>query len=343
MVAPITPAAKLADWLQRLWYDTTPWHALLIPLSWLFGLVSRIRRTLYHVDLLQRQRLAVPVIVVGNISVGGTGKTPLTIWLAQKLAAHGWHPGIISRGYGGNASAAQAVTAHSNVYITGDEPRLLAQRVNCPVWISRDRPAAGRALLAAHPETDIIISDDGLQHYALIRDIEIVVVDSARGFGNARLLPAGPLREPLARLREADAVVLNQTGARHTGIPTLSNSYMMQLAGNEFVNLKHPEQTAVAADFHGCDIHAVAAIGHPQRFFDQLDAMGILHTPHAFADHHPYQASDLNFPGIIIMTEKDAVKCEAFATEQMWVLPIQAQPDPALLPHILAKLGNQHG
>ena len=301
-----------ADWLQRQWHSTTLWHALLIPLSWLFSLLSTLRRALYKTGIFRRQHLAVPVIIVGNISVGGTGKTPLVIWLTQQLIAHGWQPGIISRGYGGNTSTPQAVTAHSDPQMTGDEPCLLAQRLPCPVWTGRDRPAAGRALLAAHPDINIIISDDGLQHYALARDVEIAVIDSVRGFSNARLLPAGPLREPINRLQQVDAVVINQTGIAHPGIPTLRHAYPMNLSGPSFHNLRHPEQRAVAADFSRQKIHAVAGIGHPQRFFEQLEAMGINIITHAFPDHYPYQVSDLNFPGIIIMTEKDAVKCHSF-------------------------------
>ena len=333
----------MVAWLQRQWRSTTPWHALLIPLSWLFAILSALRRIGYASGLLRRRHLAVPVIIIGNISVGGTGKTPLVIWLAQQLAAHGWQPGIISRGYGGSAATPQIVFTHSDAAIVGDEPRLLAQRLTCPVWIGRNRPAAGNALLAAHPEVDVILSDDGLQHYALARDIEIAVVDSSRAFGNARLLPAGPLREPISRLQQVDAVVVNQTGASHPDLPPLQHAYAMQLAGHNFINLKHPEQTAIAADFSNDRVHAIAGIGHPQRFFDQLEAMGLHLTPHAFSDHYQYQASDLNFPGIIIMTEKDAVKCQAFATEHMWVWPVQAQLDPELLPRLLAKLGNHHG
>ena len=333
----------MVDWLQRQWRGTTPWHVLLIPLSWLFASLSALRRALYRINLIPQQHLAVPVIVIGNISVGGTGKTPLVIWLTQQLTAQGWQPGIISRGYGGDATTPQAVTAQSDAHTVGDEPRLLAQRVTCPIWIGRDRPAAARALLATHPEVNIIISDDGLQHYALARDVEIVVIDSARGFGNARLLPAGPLRESRSRLQLVDAVVINQTNGLHPSVPVLSHPYTMQLAGSSFTNLHHPEQNTTAANFGSQPVHAVAGIGHPQRLFDQLTAMGMQVIPHAFADHYQYQPSDLNFPGIIIMTEKDAVKCQAFATEQMWVWPVQAQLSPDLLPHILAKLGNHHG
>ena len=335
--------------LERQWHTVGAWHWLLIPLSWLFAAASALRRLLYRLHLLPSRRLSVPVIVIGNISVGGTGKTPLVIWLARQLSARGWHPGIISRGYGGSADTEQHVVAASDPDLVGDEPLLLAQTLTCPVWIGRNRPAAGQALLAAHPGTDIIISDDGLQHLALARDYEIAVVDGARGFGNGHLLPAGPLREPWTRLKRVDAVVVNQTGQNGQSetatahLPTLQNSCAMRFAGSIFRNLKFPEKSAAAADFYGHTVHAIAGIGHPQRFFDQLAAMGLQCIGHAFPDHHKYLARELNFPGILIMTEKDAVKCQAIATEQMWVLPVQAELDPGLMPHLLAKLGNRHG
>ena len=343
MVATVIRAAKFACWLQRQWRSTTPWHTLLIPLSWLFGAISLLRRLFYKTGVLQTQQLTVPVIIIGNINVGGTGKTPLVIWLAQQLAAQGWRPGIISRGYGGQAETPQAVTAYSDAHMMGDEPRLVAQHVSCPVWIGRNRPAAGRALLAAHPQTNILISDDGLQHYALARKVEIIVIDSALGLGNSRLLPAGPLREPVARLQQVDAVVINQTDGRHPSIPLLPDIYTMQLSGLDFHNLQQPNRRASAADFSSHLIHAVAGIGHPQRFFAQLATLGLNIIPHAFPDHHPYTAADLDFTGIIIMTEKDAVKCQPFATEHMWVWPVHAQLAPEFLPRLLAKLGNHHG
>lgn len=339
----VSEPTRSADWLQRQWQNTTLWHTLLIPISWLFGSVSSLRRVFYKLGLFRQHRLSVPVIIIGNISVGGTGKTPFVIWLAEQLRAAGYHPGIISRGYGGSATLPQTVTVHSDPHLAGDEPLLLAQRVSCPIWIGRNRPATGRALLTAHPEVDILISDDGLQHYALARDLEMIVIDSARGFGNAQLIPAGPLREPVTRLRQADAIIINQTGSTHSSIPVLSNVYSMHLNGHTFTNLLHPERLAIAADFQQETVHALAGIGHPQRFFDQLDAMGMNVIPHAFPDHYPYQASDLNFPGIIIMTEKDAVKCQAFATEAMWALPVQSELPVELLPYLLAKLGKHHG
>ena len=314
-----------------------------MPLSWLFAILSAGRRLLYWLGVFGSQKLAVPVIVVGNISVGGTGKTPLVIWLAEQLGNHGWRPGIISRGYGGNATSIQAVSTNSDARVSGDEPLLLAQRLPFPVWIGANRAAVGKALLAAHPATDILISDDGLQHLGLVRDYEIAVVDASRGFGNGRLLPAGPLREAVSRLARLDAVVINQTGTPHPDMPVLPGSHAMQLTGSVFYNLKLPQREAIANDFKQLTIHAVAGIGDPQRFFEQLTVLGMDIIPHAFADHHQFQANELNFAGIIIMTEKDAVKCLHFATEQMWVWPVHAQLAAGLIPHLLAKLGTHHG
>jgi len=330
-------------WIARQWQDTTLWHLLLVPLSWLFGLLAGLRRTLYRVGMLRVQTLPVPVIVVGNISVGGTGKTPLVAWLARELAIRGWHPGVISRGYGGTARTPQAVNRNSDTTQVGDEPVLLASLVQCPVWVGRDRAAAGRALLLAHPQVDVLISDDGLQHYRLARDMEIAVVDGVRGFGNGRPLPAGPLREPVARLNAVDAIVVNQPVAAQLNLPALPPAYSMRLEGACFVNLADPARTARAADLAGQEIHAIAGIGHPQRFFDQIAALGIHAHYHAFPDHHAYRAADLAYPGQILMTGKDAVKCIAFATQNMWALPVQVSIQPDLIGLVLAKLGNRHG
>ncbi|HET9112260.1 MAG TPA: tetraacyldisaccharide 4'-kinase [Burkholderiales bacterium] len=329
--------------LERQWRTVTLWHLLLLPLSWLYAAASSARRSFYRLHLLPVEYLPVPVLVIGNITVGGTGKTPLVIWLARQLLDLGWRPGIISRGYGGSADTVRHVAADSDPAEVGDEPLLLARNLPCPVWVGRNRPAAGKALLAAYPDTNIILSDDGLQHLALGRNLEIAVVDAARGTGNGFLLPAGPLREPVSRLNRVDAVVVNHAGNLPPELPEKSGLYLMHFAGSIFRNLKFPEKQASAADFRGKTLHAIAGIGHPQRFFDQLATLGLLCIPHAFPDHHKYLARELNFPGILIMTEKDAVKCEAIATEQMWVLPIRAELDPGLMPHLLAKLGNRHG
>lgn len=333
----------MVAWLQRQWTGTTIWHGLLIPLSWIFWAITRLRRFAYSLNLLPTHQLPVPVIVVGNISVGGTGKTPLVIYLAQQLQLHDWRVGIISRGYGGSTTTAIVVTSNSDPRIVGDEPLLIARRTHKPLWIGRDRPTAAHALLAAHPEVNVIISDDGLQHFALARDINIAVIDGARGFGNARLLPAGPLRESPTHLQHMDAIVINQTGNLHASIPAALPHYAMHLQGTKFTQLKQTQHTATAQDFIGKTIHAVAGIGNPQRFFDQLSAMGLTIIPHAFPDHHQYQPHELNFSGIIIMTEKDAVKCQSFANDRMWMWAVTAQLPDTFITDILTQLGSHHG
>ena len=322
--------------LKRHWTGYTPLHLVLLPLSWLFGALAAARRTLYRLDILPSHALPAPVIIVGNISIGGSGKTPLTLWLAQQLLDAGWHPGIISRGYGGNATHPQEVRKSNTGEQVGDEPLLMAQRGLCPVWIGRDRVAAGQALLAAHPECDVILSDDGLQHYRLRRDFEIAVVDGTRRFGNEQLLPAGPLREPVARLLSVDAVVVNG-GSAKTG------EFAMQLHGQQFYNLLNPTTLAQPADFTGRNVHAIAGIGHPERFFRHLESLGLTITRHPFPDHHPYRTVDLDFSDAdaILMTEKDAVKCAAFANEHCWVLRVDAQMDTSLTERILDKINGR--
>ena len=319
--------------LQKHWYRITPLHLLLLPLSLLFYLLATLRRLLFQIGIFSSIQLPVPVIIVGNISVGGTGKTPFTLWLAEQLLADGWHPGIISRGFGGSGSTPQEVLANSDPAIAGDEPVLMAQRNLCPVWISRDRPAAAQALLNAHPECDVILSDDGLQHYRLQRDVEIVVVDGVRRFGNGLLLPAGPLRETTSRLRKVDAVVIN-------GGTVADGEYLMQLEGVHFYNLLNPEISATAADFKEQTVHAIAGIGHPERFFRHLENMGLTLQTHAYPDHHRYTAADLSFAdaNALLMTEKDAVKCREFADEKCWVLHVEAHLDSALTQLIIKKI-----
>jgi tetraacyldisaccharide 4'-kinase len=324
--------------LQYHWYRLTPLHLLLYPLSLLFRLLAALRRTLYHNGILSAERLPVPVIVIGNISVGGTGKTPLTLWLAERLIAAGRHPGIISRGYRKQATAheqARAVHPDDAADEVGDEPLLMARRRLCPVWVGRDRPAVARALLLAHPECDLILSDDGLQHYRLQRDVEIVVVDGSRRFGNGLLLPAGPLREPVSRLRTADAVVVNGATAGMAG-------YTMTLHGTQFRNLLHPQRVCDARDFAGMRLYAIAGIGHPQRFFHHLQQLGLHPETRAFPDHHRYSALDIahDTADAILMTEKDGVKCAAFATGKHWVLQVDAQIDPSLVNLITEKLSH---
>jgi tetraacyldisaccharide 4'-kinase len=326
--------------LQGHWYRITPLHLLLLPISLLFNLIISVRRKLFRHGLFTSVKLPVPVIVIGNITVGGTGKTPLTLWLAEQLLAHGWHPAIISRGFGGSGQHPQAVFSNSNPDAVGDEPALMAQRQLCPVWVGRDRPATALALLLKHPECDVILSDDGLQHYRMQRDVEIVVIDGVRRFGNGFLLPAGPLRERPSRLRSVDAVVINGGSGVTVENAAQEGTYLMQLEGIHFYNLRNPEIIVTAADFGGQCVHAIAGIGHPERFFLHLKKLGLTVQTHAYPDHHRYSPGDLDFEGAnaLLMTEKDAVKCISFADEKCWVLRVEAHLDTALTQLILKKI-----
>lgn len=325
-------------WLQNHWHRTTPLHLILIPLGLLFRALVALRRDMYRNGMLASEQLLLPVIVVGNINVGGTGKTPLTLALAQQLAERGWHPLIVSRGYGGRAKRPRQVDATDDALQVGDEPLLMARRGICPVWTGRDRAQAARAALQAHPQCDVVLCDDGLQHYRLQRDAEIAVIDGERGFGNGRMLPAGPLREPVSRLQEVDAVVVN-------GGEAAAGQYQMGLSGEMFYQLLDPATQVSAAHFQGLNNHAVAGIGDPQRYFRHLEQLGIRFTPHAFPDHHPYRAADLSFGDCdaLLLTEKDAVKCAAYADARYWVLRVDARIDPALLEHLLRKIDTHHG
>jgi tetraacyldisaccharide 4'-kinase len=334
------------NWLQHHWYRITPLHLILFPASLAFRAVAALRRELYLSGFLPSHRLLLPVVVVGNISVGGTGKTPLTLALSQQFIQHGWHPLIISRGYGRTSRSPQPVLASDTAAQVGDEPLLMAQRDICPVWVGADRVATAHAALQAHPQCDVVLCDDGLQHYRLQRDVEIAVIDGAIGYGNGLMLPAGPLREPVSRLQSVDAAVVNggDASASEKLLAGCPDRYQMRLTGAVFYNLLNPGQAASPADFHKPNIHAVAGIGHPQRYFQHLEALGITFTQHAFPDHHPYHASDLSFTDCdaILLTEKDAVKCATFADARYWVLRVDAQIDPALIDQILRKIA-PHG
>lgn len=324
-----------ARWLQRQWFEQrrlSPALWLLLPLSWLFaGLAWLNRRQAKPV------RLPVPVIVVGNITVGGAGKTPLTIWLARQLKEQGWRPGIVSRGYGGENAAPRAVAPAASPAEVGDEPILLARRTGLPVWVGRDRAAAGLALLAAEPAVDIILCDDGLQHYRLGRDVELAVFDG-RGAGNGWRLPVGPLREPLSRIAAVDAVICN--GLPDARLPAEVPSFAMRLLPGSFYRLDEPLHCCEAAALAGKKLYALAGIGDPGRFFRTLEGLGLVCETHPFPDHHAYAASDLAFAkdGILLMTEKDAVKCAGLTTGETWVLPVEAELSPALIEHIQEKL-----
>lgn len=309
---------------------------LLWPASLMFGVVVVVRRFFYRIRILGAKHPGVPVIVVGNLVAGGSGKTPLVLWIVELLKKHRWKPGIVSRGYGGSMAAKGGEPREANIAsdpaAVGDEPILLARRGGSPVWVAPDRVGACRALREQHPECDVIVLDDGLQHYALARDIEILVVDG-RGFGNGFLLPAGPLREPRRRMRSVDAVVAH--GA--DGV----KGFAMKLEGENLVRLTDARDIRPAKSFAGAKLHAVAGIGDPKRFFLHLARFGLKIVPHPFPDHHPFRAEDLEFGdgAPVVMTEKDAVKCKRFAQAHHWVFPVSASLDAAFGRWLLEKLG----
>jgi tetraacyldisaccharide 4'-kinase len=316
--------------LERHWSRITPVSLALFPLSLLFCLVVQIRRFLYRHELLRIEQIPVPVIVIGNITVGGTGKTPLVIWLAQILAQAGYRPGIVTRGYRGESPAwPVAVSATTPARIVGDEAVLLARRSSCPVMAGPDRAGSARQL--ASQGCNVILSDDGLQHYRLARDLEISVIDGARRFGNGLCLPAGPLREPRSRLGSVAFRVTN-------GAPA-GGEIGMQLEMNGFSNLAGATPPVTAKHFSS-RVHAVAGIGNPERFFTTLRELGLRIVPHAFPDHYVYRPEDLEFSddGPVIMTEKDAVKCESFARPNYWALSVSARPAGDLATRILQHL-----
>ncbi|WP_426111672.1 tetraacyldisaccharide 4'-kinase [Massilia sp. PWRC2] len=328
---------SLVNTLSRAWLRRGPLACALWPLSLLFAVLGAARRLLYRRGLLASERLAVPVIVVGNIFIGGTGKTPLTIWLAAALRDAGYVPGIISRGHGSAASAPRPVTAASLAAEVGDEPLLMARRSGCPVMVGRDRPAAARALLAQSPQVNVIISDDGLQHYALQRDVEIVLFDG-RGAGNGWLLPAGPLREPLSRRR--DFTVVNGAAVDSAG---MAGAFAMVLAGTHAEQLTDRSKRQPLAALRGQRLVAAAGIGNPQRFFATVRAAGLACVELPLPDHHdflddPFAALDAD---IILITEKDAVKCGQIENlkrdPRLWVVPVTAQLDAALAEQIVEK------
>ena len=320
------------SWLERHWYRNSVVSYLLTPLAALYCALAALRSLSYRMQWRRSVRIGAPVVIVGNVTVGGTGKTPLVIWIARHLAIH-YRPGIVTRGYRGRAPTwPQRVTADSNPIDVGDEPVVLARRAGCPVIADPDRVRAARLLVSEYG-CNVIISDDGLQHLRLARDIEIVVIDGARRFGNGRCLPAGPLREPARRAQRADRVLVH-------GDPR-ANEWGMQLAPVEFRSLMN-DDTATAEMLRQTAVHAVAGIGFPERFFRTLEQLGMRLIRHPYPDHYTFQASDVRFDDSlpVIMTEKDAVKCRACVDDRKkyWYLAVEAEPDPRFGPWLTNRL-----
>lgn len=294
---------------------------LLLPFSGLYTLLSWLHRSLWQAGILRAEPLQVPVIVVGNITAGGTGKTPLVIWLADCLQDMGMRPGVMSRGYGGRSGKEPVrVSPDMSPDDCGDEPVMMAGRLSCPVMVGSDRVAVAKALIGIG--CDVLIADDGLQHRRLVRDFEILVIDGERGFGNGSRLPAGPLRESPQRMQTVDCVVVNG-GREKSGFG--GSAMRMDLAGDRLRRLDDSEKTDL--DDWSEPVHAIAGIGNPDRFFDRLEQAGLTIERHAFGDHFSYREKNLDFGGdlAIVMTEKDAVKCRSFDLANAWYLPVTAK------------------
>ncbi|MCV2883909.1 tetraacyldisaccharide 4'-kinase [Aestuariibacter sp. AA17] len=321
-------------YIEKVWFRppwlTQPLCWLLLPLTVIFWAISRTRFWAYQKGIFKRNKVAVPVVVVGNISVGGNGKTPLVIRLASLLRQHGYHPGIVSRGYGGkHAAYPLVVKKDSDPAMVGDEPVLMRQHLACPLVVDPVR-ARGAQHLIEQFKCDVIICDDGLQHYALGRDIEIAVVDGQRRHGNACLLPMGPLREPTTRLKHVDFVVVN-------GGSPQGGENLMTLEPGKLVNVKYANKTLAMSELNR-PATAIAGIGNPSRFFDLLKSKQIrLKNCVSFGDHHPFSKEDIP-SGTVLMTEKDAVKCRTFAEQDWWYLPVNAKLSSQFEETIIARI-----
>lgn len=319
--------------MLNLWNNKNFIAYLLWPFSLLYRALIFFRRKLYHFQIKKITRFSVPVIVIGNITVGGSGKTPLVIEVAQFLKKKGWRPGIISRGYGGKADHYPCrVHANSNPREVGDEPLLIARHTTCPTIVDPDRSRGVKTLLGK-TNCNIVLSDDGLQHLALGRDIEIVVVDGQRRFGNGFCLPAGPLREPLSRLKRVDFIVTKGKTAN-------PNEYEMLLIPEQFYQLIQPENKKNADYFYGKKLHAVAGIGNPDQFFSSLRTLGLTFTEHPFPDHHFFKPHDFNYgkDTVILMTEKDAVKCPGLVDARLWCLKAKPKLDDSFFNVLLNRI-----
>lgn len=318
--------------LEKSWYQRFGWSMILLPLTLIFWFISALRRKAYHSGILKSHKVNAKVIVVGNISVGGNGKTPLVIYLSQLLKQQGYRPGVLSRGYGGSTKAhPMIVNRDSDAVLCGDEPLFIRQRVNCPVVVDPDR-VRGANKLITDLNCNVILCDDGLQHYRLSRDVEIAVVDGERRQGNGMLLPAGPLREGSWRLSTVDFVVLN-------GGQLKNGEHQMSLESGRLVNVKFTGQTQSLSQVNQ-PVTAIAGIGNPARFFSLLTGKGIkLKNAVEFADHHQFKAADMP-DGMVLMTEKDAVKCKSIAHDHCWYLPVSAKLTAQFDQLLLSRLKN---
>ena len=330
--------------LEKHWQRITPITLILLPLTLIFWLAQALRRKLFALKVCKSTKCQVPVIIVGNLYVGGTGKTPTVIWLADALLSDGFRPGIVSRGYLGKKPN-QEVLADSDPRDVGDEPVLIKTRTRCPTWVSPNRPKGCEQLLKAHPEIDIIISDDGLQHYQLQRDVEVVVIDSERTFGNTLLLPSGPLREPISRLKKSDVAIINGSGnidiSEKLQIPT----YELELIGDRFESLVSHDSACYASEFEGKSITAIAGIGNPNRFFNSLEKLGLAFQQRPLPDHYPLSEDLIRSikSEVILMTEKDAVKLSGIQDARCWYLPVSAAIAPECFENIKKTIEKNYG
>jgi tetraacyldisaccharide 4'-kinase len=322
----------VSEALSEIHYSKSLVSLLLLPFSAVFLLISFVRKILYRFNFLRSFKLKIPVIVVGNITSGGTGKTPLIIYLANELKKNGYRPGIISRGYGSKGGGMIEASQKNDAADVGDEPMLIQKHTHLPVFVSKDRVSAAKALLKKYKKTDVILSDDGMQHFRLKRDIEVLVIDGTRKFGNGYLLPAGPLREFSSKLKTVDAIVCNHK-------KVIGGSYLMKYKGSSLINLKTNKKIHLN-NLRLKNIHAIAGIGNPNRFFDYLKTFNIEFNSSIFEDHYRFSKKDFRNMNDknIIMTEKDAIKCQKFSRKNFWYLPVTAEVDSKFIDVILKKL-----
>lgn len=333
-------AGPIYRWIHRVWYEGAPSGWLLLPLSGLYWLVLAARKFLRACGVPRTHKAAVPVVIVGNITAGGTGKTPTVLWLVEELRARGFNPGVVSRGYGGSrANSSMRVEPHTDAAVAGDEPVLLAQRGQCPVVVDPDRVRAAAMLI--EDGVDVVIADDGLQHYRLARDYEICVIDGVRGLGNRRLIPSGPLRERAQRLEDVEQVLVNGKlhGTEYELTTAEQNAISFELVATEACRLNGSLARPIER-FAGTTVHGVAAIGNPRRFFDLLRGHDIQVIEHEFPDHAAVSRKDLEFGDDfeVFMTEKDAVKLGRDSRDKLWYVPVELKMDPVLAGPLLEQI-----